>query len=207
MLYIYQSLLINSNYPYSLIISDLNTHKLYISTIKWNYKEYFIIFKGNLIEFIHKQKIGGFNMKQNLKKQFICLITTLFILATQSNISLASTVTLPFPVTSVPSISIPTVPSLPIPGPIYIPSSRFDGNPGDINITNGGKFETHIGNDGKADAERHHTNHGNPKHHENPHDHKIDWINGKPKFTKSDTKLFDYNTLSGNPFRDGISPC
>ena len=44
--------------------------------------------------------------------------------------------------------------------------------------------QTHIGKDGKADVERHFSDHGNPKSHSIPHDHKIDWSNGFPKPSK-----------------------
>lgn len=44
--------------------------------------------------------------------------------------------------------------------------------------------QTHIGSDGKADYERHNTDHGNSKAHTNPHDHKIDWSNGFPDLGK-----------------------
>ncbi len=58
---------------------------------------------------------------------------------------------------------------------------RLKGNPGDINTE--GYRETKIGDDGRASSERHNTDHSNPKHHSNPHDHKITWdSNGKPHF-------------------------
>lgn len=58
------------------------------------------------------------------------------------------------------------------------------GEPGEIKVTytkNGEKYETKIGEDGKAEKERHHTTH-NREHskHTNPHDHKIDWSKGVP---------------------------
>lgn len=63
---------------------------------------------------------------------------------------------------------------------------RFLGKPGEIKVfykRDGTKFETKIGPDGKAVAERHHTVHS-PNHlHSNPHDHKINWETpryGKP---------------------------
>ena len=58
---------------------------------------------------------------------------------------------------------------------------RLSGKPGDINKE--GYKETKIGKDGRAIGERHHTDHGSPKHHSNPHDHDITWTpEGKPKF-------------------------
>ena len=51
--------------------------------------------------------------------------------------------------------------------------SRFKGEPGEIIKT--GDKETHIGDNGLADKERHWTDHGNPKHHTIPHDHDIGW--------------------------------
>ena len=54
------------------------------------------------------------------------------------------------------------------------------GNPGDINRD--GNTETHIGDDGFADRERHNTDHGYPNIHTNPHDHEITWENNRPNF-------------------------
>lgn len=46
-----------------------------------------------------------------------------------------------------------------------------------------GNKETHIGPDGRADRERHWSDHGHPKQHSNPHDHDINWDeNGNPIF-------------------------
>ncbi len=63
------------------------------------------------------------------------------------------------------------------------PDKRFLGKPGEI-ITyttgRGDKYETIIGNDGRAAYERHHTDHNQPYAHTNPHDHPIDWSNGYP---------------------------
>ena len=63
---------------------------------------------------------------------------------------------------------------------------RFVGRPGEIKRTyhKGHKFETKIGKNGKADSERHNTDHGYPSKHTNPHDHDIDWSGGKPHFGK-----------------------
>ena len=58
---------------------------------------------------------------------------------------------------------------------------RLVGNPGDLNKE--GYRETKIGEDGRATSERHNSNHGDSKHHSNPHDHDITWDpNGKPHF-------------------------
>ncbi|KGG79954.1 hypothetical protein Y919_08895 [Caloranaerobacter azorensis H53214] len=59
-------------------------------------------------------------------------------------------------------------------------SDRLRGKPNSINKD--GYAETKIGPDGRAIKERHHTDHGNPKYHTNPHDHEIKWENGKPRF-------------------------
>ena len=61
---------------------------------------------------------------------------------------------------------------------------RFIGKPGEKKITytkKGERYETKIGDDGKATSERHNTDH-NRAHtgHTNPHDHKIDWSKGFP---------------------------
>ena len=58
---------------------------------------------------------------------------------------------------------------------------RFLGQPGEIKISPDGKKETHIGEDGRADRERHNSDHGNPSKHTIPHDHKISWKSGFPK--------------------------
>ena len=57
---------------------------------------------------------------------------------------------------------------------------RLWGKPGEIKVSykkDGTKFETKIGDNGKASLERHHTTAPNPKYHSNPHDHKINWDN------------------------------
>lgn len=58
---------------------------------------------------------------------------------------------------------------------------RLVGNPGDIKEY--GYRETHIGENGLGDRERHNTDHGNPKAHTNPHDHIITWENNHPNFS------------------------
>jgi len=60
-------------------------------------------------------------------------------------------------------------------------NSRLRGEPGNINRQ--GNQATRIGEDGRANLERHYTDHGNPKAHTNPHDHNIEWMdNGEPRF-------------------------
>lgn len=62
--------------------------------------------------------------------------------------------------------------------------ARFYGNPGEKKQT--GYKETYIGKDGRANREVHHTDHGNPKRHSNPHEHIIHWdSNGNPIFDKN----------------------
>lgn len=61
---------------------------------------------------------------------------------------------------------------------------KFRGNPGEVNVSalDGGRTIclTEIGKDGRAIVERNLTDHGKPKVHTNPHDHKITWDkNGK----------------------------
>lgn len=60
---------------------------------------------------------------------------------------------------------------------------RLLGEPGEIKVTimpNGEKYETKIGEDGRAVRERHWTDKPNPKYHTNPHDHNINWNTPKP---------------------------
>lgn len=65
---------------------------------------------------------------------------------------------------------------------------RFVGEPGEIKTSyakDGSKIETHIGPNGLADKERHHTGRPNPEKHSNPHDHDINFISpvpNKPNF-------------------------
>lgn len=64
-------------------------------------------------------------------------------------------------------------------------AKRFLGKPGEIKETfdkNGERRLTKIGKNGKAIKERQFSDHRKPHKHTNPHDHKIEWINGKPKF-------------------------
>ena len=67
------------------------------------------------------------------------------------------------------------------PSPNKPQDQRFIGRPGEIKEyikPNGERFETKIGEDGRAIMERHYTDH-NRAHtdHTNPHDHKINWDN------------------------------
>ena len=68
------------------------------------------------------------------------------------------------------------------PSPNKPADQRFLGEPGSIKYH--GYSKTHIGNDGKADFERHETSHSNPKVHTNPHDHIVDWSKGFPDLGK-----------------------
>jgi len=66
---------------------------------------------------------------------------------------------------------------------------RFIGKPGETKITydkKGNAFQTKIGNDGRAEKERHNTDH-NRAHsgHTDPHDHIIDWNKGFPDLGES----------------------
>ena len=67
---------------------------------------------------------------------------------------------------------------------------RLIGKPGEIKVTfnkDGTRVETKIGPDGRAVAERHYTDHNQPKFHSNPHDHHINWEApryGIPNFEK-----------------------
>ncbi len=60
---------------------------------------------------------------------------------------------------------------------------RFLGEPGEIkeSYSRSGVHQlTKIGKNGKAEIERHFSDHGTPNSHTNPHDHKIDWSGGFP---------------------------
>ncbi|MBR5452197.1 MAG: DUF4417 domain-containing protein [Clostridia bacterium] len=64
---------------------------------------------------------------------------------------------------------------------------RFLGQPGEIKKSysrSGVPQFTKIGKDGKAEVERHFSDHGTPFAHSNPHDHKIDWSKGFPNPSK-----------------------
>lgn len=73
------------------------------------------------------------------------------------------------------------------PKPTWYPKNedakRFLGKPGEIKETvdkNGERRLTKIGKNGKAEKERHFSDHKRPDKHTNPHDHEIDWSNGYP---------------------------
>ena len=69
---------------------------------------------------------------------------------------------------------------------------KFLGEPGDMNQTydkHGELYETHIGPDGKADYEIHHSDHGNASQHTNPHAHEIRWTPRGPIFDPMDMPL------------------
>ena len=66
------------------------------------------------------------------------------------------------------------------PNPNKPQDARYWGNPGEIKTTimnNGDIFKTKIGSDGRAEIERHETDHNRSDKHTNPHDHKMDWNN------------------------------
>lgn len=81
------------------------------------------------------------------------------------------------------------------PSPHKPQDQRFLGKPGEINIsytTKGELIETHIGPNGKADYEIHHTDHGFPKYHEVPHEHKIIWDDLGPHLSREEYSLKRY---------------
>ena len=64
------------------------------------------------------------------------------------------------------------------PNPNKPQDKRYWGKPGEIKTTimrNGEIFRIKIGSDGRAEIERHETDHNRGDKHTNPHDHKIDW--------------------------------
>lgn len=62
-------------------------------------------------------------------------------------------------------------------------NDRFHGEPN--TIKEDGYKKTYIDKNGKAYKEIHDTDHGNPKHHTKPHEHRISWDgNGNPIFSK-----------------------
>lgn len=66
------------------------------------------------------------------------------------------------------------------PNPNKPQDQRYLGTPGEIKTTvmpNGDIYKTKIGSEGRADIERHETDHGRGDKHTNPHDHRIDWNN------------------------------
>lgn len=89
--------------------------------------------------------------------------------------------------------------------------SRLIDQPGEIIVrykTDGTKYETKIGDDGRAILERHHTTAPNPKYHSNPHDHVIRWVGPEehPEFGPA-INYFDGNApefKSGKPGQYGV---
>jgi hypothetical protein len=66
---------------------------------------------------------------------------------------------------------------------VSVKNNRLYGKPGQKNRD--GYKETFIGPNGRAIREVHYTDHGNPKHHTNPHEHSIMWDkNGNPIFER-----------------------
>ena len=65
------------------------------------------------------------------------------------------------------------------PSPNKPDDQRFLGKPGEIKTTykSGYRVDTKIGSDGRAELERHYTDHRQPWAHTNPHDHPINWDN------------------------------
>ena len=62
------------------------------------------------------------------------------------------------------------------PNPNKPQDQRYLGNPGEIKRTimnNGDVYKTKMGPDGRAEMERHETNHNRGDKHTNPHDHRI----------------------------------
>lgn len=72
----------------------------------------------------------------------------------------------------------------------WVPKNKDDerliGKPGEIKETvhDGYKTLTKIGEDSRAEIERHFTDHNNSSKHTDPHDHTITWENNKPNFSK-----------------------
>ena len=89
--------------------------------------------------------------------------------------------------------------------PSKLEDYRLIGKPGEIKISyakDGTKIETKIGANGRAVMERHHTFAPNPKHHSNPHDHKINWESpkhGTPNFEKPHINYWLDNYPNGAP--------
>ena len=66
------------------------------------------------------------------------------------------------------------------PNPNKPQGQRYLGNPGEIKrmiMNNGDVYKTKMGPDGRAEMERHETNHNRGDKHTNPHDHRISWDN------------------------------
>ena len=94
-------------------------------------------------------------------------------------------------------------------GGVWKPSKpedyRLIGEPGEIKVTykaDGTRIETKIGEDGRAVAERHYTDHKQPWAHSNPHDHTISWESpryGIPNFIKPHTNYWPIDYPNGIP--------
>ena len=72
---------------------------------------------------------------------------------------------------------------------------KFIGTPGEVKQSfskKGDLYETHIGPDGRADYEIHHTDHGFPKYHEVPHTHSIYWDELGPHLSHGDMPFKQY---------------
>ncbi|RPF42257.1 hypothetical protein EDD70_2597 [Hydrogenoanaerobacterium saccharovorans] len=110
------------------------------------------------------------------------------------------------------------------PSPNKPQDERFLGKPREIKTTydkKGNKFETKIGNDGRAIKERHYTDHNRPDKHTNPHDHEINWNsqrgnplpgspinypNGAPKFKSWTGEQYMNNMIMSNSkYEDNFS--
>ncbi len=101
------------------------------------------------------------------------------------------------------------------PSPNKPDDQRFLGNPGETKVTtksDGTKYETKIGPNGKATYERHHTNHSPNGQHSNPHDHKINWEtprqgmpNLEPAINYFDGDVPSFDTLGGPSMTDSNS--
>ncbi len=82
------------------------------------------------------------------------------------------------------------------PNPNKPQDQRFFGEPGETKIsytTKGELIETHIGPDRKADYEIHHTDHGFPKYHEVPHEHKVIWDDRGPHLSQEEYSVKQYS--------------
>ena len=77
---------------------------------------------------------------------------------------------------------------------------KFIGKSGEIKQSytkRGELYETHIGPDGKADYEIHHSDHGFPKSHDIPHQHNIFWDEQGPHFGHDDFPLKQFRPGEG----------
>lgn len=86
------------------------------------------------------------------------------------------------------------------PNPNKPADQRYLGTPGTVNVTytkKGGKIETHIGQDGRADYEVHHTDHGYPKYHDVPHVHDVIWDELGPHLSKEEYSAKEFLLKAG----------